>query len=585
MKKIIKFLLVTIVLIPFIVLADGSGPVFTPYAAYVSDANGASLYTSSYENDNTVFKKTGEVLKYKTEVIVIDEHQVSKDDTYVNVILNGSKYDEDEESESLYVNRDKLALFKEEYTVDDLKKELKYLEENGYGEGESGRYEFEKSTMLIYSNEVPMYKGPSTKYAKKDTVLKKNDVVDYYASETTWVYVDNGSSSGWVNQEDMIYLTKNKPIWLLEDTETYDMLGSEEFKKKDFKIPKGEKFDNVFSTSYVEYGQEDEESEYYEFYRVVYNENEYFISDHNRIAIKGSEVGDNNSIVIAKETDAYDNVAGNKKTTIPANTKLESQYYCSIYDKNNEGWNTWVYVSYKDNNYWINDSKTAYYYEDKIMTITDTNYYDSLSGNVVGSLPSNIEFIDYYSYNGWYYVMINNGQYWINKDNTASYYYDDSCEKIEIEESLYDTVNGEKTGKTIPANTEICPRYYYYRYDSTNNKPITWLYIKNKKYEGWINAEDDELQTFTEVIESDLNETTEPNINKKPNTNSEPDVIVSNNKLSKKELIVIGSLSAVILALCTVVTILLVNKKKQQKQLEQSVEEQPVDSGNNNAEN
>ncbi len=577
--RIINFLLTTILFVPMIILADGSGPVFAPYDAYVSDATGASLYTREYEDDKIVFKKTDKIIDYKTEVKIIDEYDVSKGVSYGSIIYDGNMKDEydSEYYEEYYINLDKISLFKDEYTVDDLKKELKYMEDIGLGEGEVDKYKFEKSTMIVFSNEVPMYSGPSTKYAKKDTVLKKDDIVDFYNSLTTWKYIDNGKNSGWVNAEDMIYLEKNRSLWLLEDTDTYDMLGEDNFKKKDFKIPKGEKFDNVFHILYYEYTYDGTDDQVYSyFYRVVYNDEVYYISSNDKIAEAGLEYYDDNTIVIAMDTDAYDEISGKKKTTIPANTKLKSEYYyVEQYDskgKELDEWNTWLYVKYNDNYYWIKDTNVANRADEKIITIKKSNYYDKIDGNVVSSIPANTDFEESYLFKRWYYVMINNGYYWINLDNLGRDWCDDcndECEQYDSEMLLYDSVDGEETGKTIPANTNICPTFFYYKWDGG---PISWHYINTKKYNGWIdvknNSYSDNESEYAEINQSDNSNESTP---RSSNETNEPDVVVVDNKLSKKENIIIGVITTVLASIFVLGMILLVNKNsKVKKEAEQA---------------
>ena len=66
-KRIINILLTIILFVPLVVLADGGGPIFVQYDAYVNDKNGAYLY--QYDNGNdSVLKKTSTLLEYNTPI-------------------------------------------------------------------------------------------------------------------------------------------------------------------------------------------------------------------------------------------------------------------------------------------------------------------------------------------------------------------------------------------------------------------------------------------------------------------------------------------------------------------------------------
>ncbi len=61
------------------------------------------------------------------------------------------------------------------------------------------------------------------------------------------------------------------------------------------------------------------------------------------------------------------------------------------------------------------------------------------------------------------------------------------------------------------------------------------------------------------------------------NINDEPMVVKNESKLSTKETIIIGVLSAIILALFVVVIIMLINRKKKDKKVEEKLEENKVE--------
>ena len=574
MKRIIKPLIIFILLVPLFVLADGGGPILAPYDAYVSDPNGASIYTANYEDGEYSFKKTDQVLKYKKEIKVIDEYKASKDASFGRIIKDGEQYSETE----YWINLDKISTFKEEYTVSDLKKELKYLEENGYGEGEANKFIFDKSTMIVLSNEVPMYKGPSTKYAKKDTILKKEDVVDFYDSLTTWIYVEKGNINGWIKREDCIYFEKTGPIWLLEDAKTFEMKGAEEFRETSYKIPKGEKFDEVFYTWIQEYDEKEDDSNIYYYYRVKYNDNIYYISDKNKIAI--APFGDYSSnFLTVSQINIYNDYNGKKVGTISKNKKIKAEYYIQYYNEKEGGWINWFYIKYDNNNYWIKDHIAQEYSENRI-TVRKSNCYESINGTVELTIPANTTFSDYYLVSGWYNIQVNNKYYWIRSEDVGGEYSDavSKCEELEEDVYLYEEVDNNPTDNIVPKGTKICPKYSYY--NSKGARTGEWYYIKDKKYEGWISLNDGDLEeSQSSIVKEYTNE--EENIrdaiskqdSNEINENDEPDEVVSDNKLSNKEMIIICVLSAIILSLVVFVTIKLLNKKKKENQTTESVNE------------
>ena len=54
--KTIKVLLTIILFVPLVVLADGGGPIFVQYDAYISDKSGAYLYQRSSEESSVLTK-------------------------------------------------------------------------------------------------------------------------------------------------------------------------------------------------------------------------------------------------------------------------------------------------------------------------------------------------------------------------------------------------------------------------------------------------------------------------------------------------------------------------------------------------
>ena len=555
-SKLSKLLLTIILVLPIVVFADGAGPVFNPYNAYVNDLNGASLYDEDFDGE-TVFSKTDIVLDYKTDVKILDEIEVSKGNVYGR--LRYEKNNDDEENyDYYYINLDKLSLYKDEYTLDDFKKELQYLQEDGSEIDVSDITAIKKEKMIIYSDEVEVYSGPSTKYNKRDFTLKKDEIVDYYWSYTEWLYIEKNDTFGWIQKTKCNYLTEGPSLWLIEDTVAYDMPKFEKLTKTDVKIPKGEKFEETFYLLYTDYNKGEPVD--YEYYRVVYNDNVYYVSkDTNKIATSDSDRFDSNKVVTPKKVDVYDKMGGKKVETIPVNKKFDVEYFCEYYDKK-DNYYSWVYLEYNNKKYWAKSEDFAVNKDTPTINIVETEYYDVPNGTVVDKLPANTEFNNYYDYydnNGnslWYGVEINNNIYWIDEDYFSEEKYEEyDCFSYEEDKPIYTDVKNNITNKTLPKNTKICPKYRYHKNDHKGKEEI-WFYIKNNNYEGWT----DYYGVVPKAIESNNNQ----------NVTNEPDVVVVDNKLSKKELILICTFGAIVLGLVIVVTIVLINKKKKKENIQ-----------------
>ena len=538
MKKLIKYLLVLVLCIPFIVFADGAAPSFAPYNAYVSDKDGASLYDYDYDKD--VYVRTKHFLEYNHQIKIEDEEEVSKDLVYGYIEYNDEYY---------YINLNKISPLKEEYTVADLKKEY---EIDPRETNEEYREEMlEVRNVLIMSDNVVLRKGPSIKYDEKEEKLQKDQVISKKAEVGSWIFVENETVSGWINKDNYIIMNSiDETVWLLEDTPVYDNVLISKAKELDIKLPKNEKFNNVYHYDYnIEIDEETDE--YYDVYRLEYEGKAYYIDTDKAIYAEN----DSDKVITHKETDCYDEINGNVIKKVPQNTKAEEKYY-AINAKEN-----WIYVDFGEDSYWVRTTNIGRYFESPVKIVEDI---DDVKNSI--TFPANTEFDKYYyaSSEELYYVEYKGKNYWFNGENlTADSIDEDYGEYTTSGETyLYDKPNGEKTGVSIPNDTDVTITYEYYTYGE--GESISWYYINSKNYKGWISDEENDMTEFQESLPKPEENTTTEDI--RPITTTEPEVVVANKSLSKKEMIIICSLSAVILALLIYVIILLVNKKKKEKE-------------------
>ncbi len=475
--RIINFLLTIILFMPLAVLADGASPGFVKYEAYISDKDGASLYESNTENN--VFTKTDKLLKYNTDVLIIDEIKVSE-----NLYYGKIENDSEDYNDYYYINLNKISIRKNEYTYNDL---VNLMSEDG-GPAEEWIYDqvFYESN-IITLEEIDVYKGPSKKYEIYKTVGKDSNMKIKGQLENHY-YVEGDNVKGWIEKDTLFVEKENNKIIFAYDTETY-----------------------------------------------------------NNLLILGGK---------------------KEETIIPTGTIIDS--YLEYIDDENED-NSMYKVKYNGEDYWIKTDTVGYYNTESIILIDTISGYDDINGETIGEIPYNTEFKNYYyirtdvSYDSedyWYLVEYNNKKYWINdseqkiQGEIVEPWYSENCESFEEDKELYEKVEGKASTKIIPAGTRICPKYTYGK----------WYYINTKKYNGWIIydnyfSENDDEESNTNF---DVNETNESTPRSSNETN-EPDVVVVDNKLSKKETIIIGVITTVLSSLFVLGMILLVNKNSKVK--------------------
>ncbi len=594
MKKLVSILLITLLLFPFIVLADGGGPTFAPYEAYVTSKDGASLYYEKYTyGEGTSYVKTTTVLDYNTKITIEDEIEVSDGVIYGNI-----EYEE----EWYYINLKNVKPLKEEYTYDDLKKD--FSEYTDY-EGDNKLF---YNDSVILAEDAAIWKGPSTNYAKTDTIVKKEEVIKRKANIGYWTYVESSYGSGWIHNEDEIVMEKfDHTLWAIAPIPTFSSHDiSNKANVSDVVIPKNQKFDNVY-----EYDAYDEKEDVWiNLYRIEYEGNIYYIDADDALMALSTTYGENR--LTFDKTDCYDEINGTIIAEIPANTKIKEKYY-AVNDNKNGYYNgklngdEWIYIEYNGKEYWIVESgnsinffEIATYIDDKIILTDDVEASTTFDHNHEHpdiTIPVNTQFDGYYRADVAYYVKYEGKNYWLNTtEGEVSQYIGDDWSEYETSRDLhlYDKPNGTQKDVVIPADTTIDIRYEYSE-ETGDNHTVYWYYVDTKKYKGWINENENEMSDFREELaKNQVNETVmdrETKVRIKPTTNTkkniEPEIVKKDNSLSKKEMIVICSLSAVILCLAITVIILLINKKKKVavKTVETApVVEQPKEDTTNNVE-
>lgn len=543
MKKVIKYLIGILLLFPILVFADAGAPEYAPYDAYVSDKKGANLYEMKYENGEDKLVSTKYFLEYNTDIKIYEEMEISK-----GVVYGEISYDD----KSLYLSLDKISPRKDVYTLDDLKKELgDSYEEATYGVGR----------IITADDKTVIYNGPSIKYPVKNENIAKDTIFDVKADLYRWIYVENNDYSGWI-KGDSNYADGNEgTLWLLEDSQAYAEPLNAKSAPLEITIPKGEKFNDTFEY-YIEEGDK-----YYYSERIEYNGETYYLKRSSN----GHAYSTEGKRLVVKELNATSEITGGESFTIPVHSVIELSYETGDY----------YYVKYDNKEGWIKPIDLADYMGASLMVAKEINYYKTVGGNLVGTIPVNTEFKTYYVYyqnigdneQEWYYIKYKDGNYWI-KDNNVCQEVDEGHGEYDLEKEkvIYDSPSGKETGKKVPVGTTINAKYYYYD-NASEDAEESWFYVDTKSYKGWIKEDDDEdMGDLISAIEESQQEGN-GSIFDKPVTIEHQEIII-NKKVAKKEYIIIGALSAVILALMTYVVILLVNKKKKEK-VEPVKEEQP----------
>ncbi len=181
MKKILKGLLVTILLLPLLVKADMGAPETVPYTATVVKEGGIDCYNF----DGTKYSKNGHLDKEEKIKVLYETH--AGDITYlaVNGLYGKCSY---VKANDVIPDEDEISPKNEGVT------ELK-----------------ETQTFIVNADEVKLRKGPSDSY-EVIGALKKGTKGTYKYIVSSHAYVEANGISGWVDMIGKRVLTKTKYI-------------------------------------------------------------------------------------------------------------------------------------------------------------------------------------------------------------------------------------------------------------------------------------------------------------------------------------------------------------------------------------
>ena len=597
-KKFILLVALFVMFIPTIILADGGSPEYAPYEAFVSNKDGASLYYYDYDSDE--YKKSSIKLKFNDQVRITYENQVTDDITYGRIIYsvnNKNNNDEDEEDDDYFINLAYVSPIKEVYTLDDLKKAFTEDEEEDFIYGYMDDVLDENKVIL--AEDTYLRKGPSFKYEKLDNPIKKEVVVNKKAEVGRWIYIESEEASGWVDNNNDVVMEKTRAsLWLLEDIETY--LTPYLTKKTDVVIHKNEKFGEVYRYDHYEANEDDTTD--IRSYRVVYNDNIYYINLEEKLHAFSVENDHDKKIVLPLDTDGYDEIDGKVIGEVPENTIVEVKYHAENEEllpsnKNEEHKNEWLYIEYNGKGYWVSENgrinnyfKFGTYSEYELITIDDIDGSDYIKDDSVITIPANTILKKYYESDGtYYYIEYKNKWYWVSLYDGYGYNMNYNGEETEYGEYepekelvLYNKPNGEKTGETIPENVTVELMFEYI--DEKDEKDweddVYWYYVKYKDKEGWITEKEADVAEVKEESikrkEASEGKTTDykDRISKK---DKEPDVVKPTKKLSTKDKMVLYTSLSIIFALFIFIFIYAYNNKKKLKNKKEEVKvEEPI---------
>ena len=559
-KNHIKYLLFLLLVLPLVVFADLGGPAFPSYEAFINDRDGAYLYRYDYSSDSKSLIKTDIFFAYNTSIHVEYEEKVNNDETYAVINYKGP---EDEYNEEYYINLDKISIYKQEYTLEDLKKD-------SINTQEKNEYSVKKAIVV---KETKLYYGPSTKYGIKNKKIEVGIIFKIEEGIDGWYYVTSDKYTGWLSDNDCIASYTGIEYWFLSDTKTYSEIENETL--TDVVIPSNSRISNVYL-----YGDNDTNFGYDWLY-VSYNDNMYWVKSKD--AFFASETPKDNKYVAMEEIALYDIPNGIKTGSIKFQELFEEEFGTSYYNEQTQKTDYWDYVKTSDNvTGWVStrDKKIGYYYDDSLMFVEDVSAYSNIDGSKVDTIKAGTIVSTYYRYTVDdeidYYYFNNNGKYVYVRAS------DDICEEIakdygtselEDEKYIYDKPYGTASEVLIPAKTELWFKYNYQKKVSDSDKEDyydvyeEWYYVESKNYTGWIYAEEGQMKGVKENIEKyeqiKNEEKAENNTNN--SENKEPDKIKFDTKLTKRETLIVVVACAIILGLVIIVIIVLVNKKRKIK--------------------
>ena len=315
MKKIIKLLIITVMLLPITVLADMGAPMIQPYYAYIK-------------------KEGGITAKCGSESVTIKKDEKVKV-TYEYYNEAGIEYN----GKSCIINIEDIKAVEEEYKPADHIDEIKKLDSP-------------KKIKIVKTDGVDIYSGPSTVYNKIASIPKDKELKYSYSSgddngrKPIWLYVEYQEYRGWIKTgegadgENYILFEFNNEIPIIHDIKLTKSDNTSITVPKDTKINSGymmcETFNCWYNSYYVNYnnayGHLDLD------YRIIEETTTTLTKDTYLYDSKEIELDENGNLISMK---------GNKIDSIPANTTIKYNIIINDYTYGI------AYVNYNGKKGWV----------------------------------------------------------------------------------------------------------------------------------------------------------------------------------------------------------------------------------------
>lgn len=323
MKKIIKCIFVSILMIPLVVLADMGAPAIGEYKAEISNPNGVMAYDYKLKKDIK--------LEYGTVGTVVYEYENEDSTTNIEFKVNDINYSID--------GKDVISI---EESFDLNNKSVEKISEN----------------IIITSKDgLEIKNGPANSGFKSTgvvipylTKIKASYTVEY----SPWYYIEYNGTNGWIN------IIGNKAVHQLGNFEFYDykkIITTEKAKLNDYKGNELTTINENYELNSQEiYQSSDWDRNIY----IEYNGVKGFISK-DYITFKSKEkitINLNSELQLYKNAEnAYDLTKKKEILIIPKNTTLETYYYDGDYGI------SYAYVEYNNIKGWIIFSAEEYDYD------------------------------------------------------------------------------------------------------------------------------------------------------------------------------------------------------------------------------
>ena len=370
--------------------------------------------------------------------------------------------------------------------------------------------------------DTQMYKGPSKVFGKiEDAIIPAGETLIYKYSDEVWSLVEYNGVEGWIYSypyydykvyDDIEYTItnvakKNSKLMVLTD----DAVLYKEAKEGSEVVGKLSK-DKIYNYKYYTYPYARTTAYYIEteeasgwFMNQGFNgpgEDSMAIYEENDVLVTIDELN------VYKH---YNDENPVKDITIPKYTELKSKYTFSVkWDEETGIMKTATLITYDGNDYWL---------------IEEENY------------------ADYYTYESGFDISYSKSKLTFKKDTPI------------YEEAFY---TDTKLDTKIPKGTEIIVKYSRYDYETG----ASWYFVEYDDVKGWItNNYIEEEEIIEESEEDEYVEEDEEENEEKTDENDR----VEKEKLTPKQIGLICTGGAVIVALVAIVTIKLVNKKKTKK--------------------